>query len=82
MKLKTAYKLAIDAITMEQKKYYPGHFEYERSGIMFDFAEKDHKKWTRLETAKNKMVVQMHRTEQDSRQIGLFVPVDSESAEV
>ena len=82
MKLKAAYKLAIDAITMEQKKYYPGHFEYERSGVLFDFAEKDHKKWTRLEAAKNKMVVQMHRTEQDSRQIGLFARRESENAEV
>lgn len=82
MKLKTAYKMAIGAIQLEQKKYYPGHFEYERSGILFDWAQRDHKKWLRLETAKNKMIEQMHQTDQESRQTNLFARRESENAEV
>ena len=56
MKRKTAYNIAIHAIELEMKQYYPGHFEYLRgAGPTFEFAEKDHKRWVRLSEAKKVM---------------------------
>jgi len=72
MKLTTAYKIAIDALTLQQKKYYPGKVEYERSTYLFEWAVKANKQWEKLEAAKNRMIQEMHRQEQEEKQGSLF----------
>ena len=64
MKIKTAYKVAIDAIMLQQKTCYPAHAEYERTKDLFEFAKNGHKKWARLDQAKKIMTKLMHEESQ------------------
>jgi hypothetical protein len=79
MKKKTAYKLAIDAIAMEQKKYYPGHCEFVRSKGLFRWAETEHIKWTRLQTAKEILISEMQGDIQ--MEFGAIPPLDRDARE-
>lgn len=67
MKTKTAYTLAIKALTEQQKKYHPGHFEFLRSQGLFGWAETEHKKWARLQQAKEIMIKEMQSPEQEQQ---------------
>ena len=65
MKTKTAYTMAIKALGEQQKKYHPGHFEFLRSQGTFGWAETDHKKWEKLQQAKDILIAEMQSPEQE-----------------
>ena len=78
MKIKTAYTLAIKALGDQQKRYHPGHFEFLRSQGTFAWAETEHKKWVRLQTAKEILVREMQQEQQEQQlEFGAVGPTPS-----
>lgn len=67
IKIKTAYTLAIKALTEQQKIFHPGHFEFLRSKGTFGWAETEHKKWVRLQQAKEILIAEMQNPEQEQQ---------------
>lgn len=76
MKAKTAIKLAIDALGLQQKQHSAGHYEFLRSGNLFDWAIRDHKKWTRLQSAREALRQMLH----DGRQMDMFAAQDQKES--
>lgn len=52
MKIKTAVKLAIEALIKDQRQYNAGHRSFLDEGELFEFAKRDHNQWQKRETAK------------------------------
>lgn len=64
MKKQTALKIAVHSMKKQQNVYHPGHLEYSRSGVLFEWAVRAEKNWKKLEQAIQVVTSLMHEQEQ------------------
>lgn len=80
MRESTAVKLAVDALSLAQKRFVVGHNEYLQTRDLFDWAKKDHKKYMRMEQAKDVLRAMLHKGQQ--LEFGATPLLDADAREV